>query len=186
MNYGQEGLVFDQGETVKYVGIDYDEHNKKHYLVNFQDMIFYLPEDEVDLYDETEKQLINEYDFDDVSLYPQSIAISMDYSDIRYPERFNGYVAKSNANDYDANTIVKVEVDNNPKLNRHVFIIDNTVQTQGQLHIMFDNDLDKRYWGQRVIKTQLVESNSNLYDFANKYLYEQIDDDSTGGEVDFE
>lgn len=186
MEYGQNGLTFDAGETIEYIGIDYNEKGEKFYMIEFQGDIYYIDAKDVDLYDESEKQLINEYDFDDVSLYPQSIAISMDYSDIRYPERFNGYVAKSNANDYDANTIVKVEVDNNPKLNRHVFIIDNTVQTQGQLHIMFDNDLDKRYWGQRVIKTQLVESNSNLYDFANKYLYEQIDDDSTGGEVDFE
>lgn len=187
MNYGQEGLVISPNETVEYCGVEYDDKGTKYYLVEYDNNIFYISENDVDNILEDKKDFINSYDFDDVTLYPYSVAISMDYSLVLFPERLNGYIGLSNANDYDPKSVIKIKIDDNHKLDRYIYILDNTVETSGQLHIMFNNDLDKRYWGQRIVQSELVESNVSLEDFMSSYPINNNNNSSTNnGGVEFE
>lgn len=169
--YGQQGISFSRGENLIYQSIQYNNLGEKFYTVNFSDTTCYIPDSKVSTDNPFLGETLIGYQFEDLPSFPTAIALTLNDPLL---EKYSGYIVKANANYFDKNSVLNIEVENDSSLNRTVFVIDDTLQTQDQLGILFKNDLDKDFWGKRNIKAEVIEKEMSLTDFYAIYMKEEV------------
>lgn len=164
--FGQSEISFLKGSVLPYQSIQYNTKNEKFYTVLQEGVNCFIPASAIEEDNSFIQEYIDDYDFTDKPMYPYSIALTL--SNPKY-NNGDGYVCRCNANYYDKGMVLQVKVDNNPKLNRFLYVIDNDLQGEEQIAVLFSSKLDKDYWGKRIIETTVVEKDFNYNDFLIKY-----------------
>lgn len=167
--FGQQVTTFKAGEMLKYQSIQKTISGDTYYSIkDDQNSTCYIPIDYISVDNSFVSNESIEYSFDEVPLFPTSISLTL--GNPLY-EQYSGYIARANANSFDKNSVVYVEVDGNEALNRYIYILDDDFQGDNDLGILFVNDLDKDYWGKRIIKTTVIEKEVSIEDFRDLYMY---------------